>query len=299
MIDVFGLGQCSLDYIGKVDRYPPPDTKCEFVDMIVESGGPVATALAALSRWGNSCYFSGVIGDDLFGKMIASSLKAEGVDAAGLLVRPGFSSQFSFIAAEPASGRRTVFWQRPTGEPLRPVEIDLEILRKSRVYHTDGLMVEASIFAAAEARKAGVPVSVDGGTFREGMLDLARLSDCFIASETFARGMAEGHELLPVLRRLSGLGPRVVAATLGEKGYLAIADGKIIRKPAYCVEAIDTTGCGDVFHAGFLHGFVRGWGVEKSLDFGAWAASRAATMMGGRAGIPSLRDWEERGTSSG
>jgi sulfofructose kinase len=295
MIDIFGLGQCSLDYIGKVDRYPPPDAKCEFVDMVVESGGPVATALAALSRWGNSCYFSGVIGDDLFGRMIESSLKAEGVDAAGLVIRPGFSSQFAFIATEPASGRRTIFWQRPTGDPLKPDEIDLEVLRQSRVYHTDGLMIDASIFAAAEARRTGVPVSVDGGTFRDGMLDLARLSDCFIASETFVRGMEEGHDPLSVLRRLSELGPRVVAATLGEKGYLAIADGKVIRKPAYHVETIDTTGCGDVFHAGFLHGFIRGWETERSLDLGAWAASRAATMMGGRAGIPSLHDLGERG----
>ena len=47
---VFGLGQCCVDYIVKVNAYPEPDFKCEFSDMVVQGGGPVATALVALSR---------------------------------------------------------------------------------------------------------------------------------------------------------------------------------------------------------------------------------------------------------
>ena len=67
MAKVWGLGQCCLDYIGKIVSYPPPDTKCEFSDMVIQGGGPVATALVALSRWGVPCAFAGVIGDDQFG----------------------------------------------------------------------------------------------------------------------------------------------------------------------------------------------------------------------------------------
>ena len=67
-IEVFGIGQCSLDYIGKIQAYPPPDRKCEFTDMVIQGGGPVATALVALARWGVSCAFAGVLGDDLFGR---------------------------------------------------------------------------------------------------------------------------------------------------------------------------------------------------------------------------------------
>jgi hypothetical protein len=53
-VDVFGLGQCSLDYLGKVAAYPAADTKCEFDDLTIQGGGPVATALVALTRWGAS-----------------------------------------------------------------------------------------------------------------------------------------------------------------------------------------------------------------------------------------------------
>ncbi len=83
-IEVFGIGQCSLDYIGKIEAYPPPDRKCEFVDMVIHRRGPVATALVALARWGISCTFAGILGDDLFGWMIGESLEAEGIDTAGV-----------------------------------------------------------------------------------------------------------------------------------------------------------------------------------------------------------------------
>ena len=66
MPDVFGLGQCSLDYVGRIPAWPHPDTKCEFHDMVIQGGGPVATALVALSRWGLACRFAGVAGDDPF-----------------------------------------------------------------------------------------------------------------------------------------------------------------------------------------------------------------------------------------
>lgn len=291
---VFGLGQCSFDYIGKVDLYPLPDVKCELRETVLQGGGPVATALTALSRWGISCCFSGVVGDDLFGGLIEQSLREEGVGTKGLVVRKGGASQFAFIAAEQSLGRRTIFWRRPSGPALRPEEIDLAILRQARLFHTDGLCMEAARFAADEARRAGVTVVVDGGTLREGMLDLAGLSDCFVVSESFARALAGGDNPRRACRMLSELGPRLVGVTLGKAGYVAMAGGRLIEKGAHPAEAVDTTGCGDVFHAGLIYGMLRGWDAEKSLDLGAWAAAQVSRRLGGRSGIPTLAALRER-----
>ena len=74
---VFGLGQCSLDCVGLIREYPPADSKCEVSSMVIQGGGPVATALAALSRWGVPCSICGVTGDDVFGNMIRRSLSEE------------------------------------------------------------------------------------------------------------------------------------------------------------------------------------------------------------------------------
>jgi len=94
---IFGLGQCSLDHIGIIPAYPPPNVKCEFSNLQIEGGGPVATAMVALSRWGLPCFFSGVVGDDHFGKTIVDSLLKEGIDTGGVVTRIGHKSQFAFI----------------------------------------------------------------------------------------------------------------------------------------------------------------------------------------------------------
>ena len=290
--EVFGLGQCSLDFLGTVDRYPPPDVKCELSETVIQGGGPVATALVALSRWGAVCRFTGMIGDDLFGSMIRESLDKEGIDTSGLLVRKGTESQVAFITAEPEQeGRRTIFWRRPTGDPPTPEEVDCEGVCNTRVFLTDGLFPEASLAAAKAARTANVPVVVDAGTLREGMLDLARVSDYFLASEHFARVLAGQGGPVAVCRRMAELGPTVVGVTMGSKGCVALADGHIIEQPAYPVKALDTTGCGDVFHAGFVYGLLQGWAAARCLDFASWAASRVALRLGGRAGIPSPGSW--------
>jgi sulfofructose kinase len=295
MMDVFGLGQCSLDYVGTFDAYPAADTKQEFHEMIIQGGGPVATALVALSRWGIRCCFSGVIGDDAFGNSIRSSLEEEGVDVSGLLVRKGESSQFAFIVAEPSTGRRTILWRRPTGKVLAPDEIDSERLRRAKILHTDGLFIEAALHAATIARRAGIQVVVDAGTLREGMLDLAVLADAFIASETFARALVGDDSPVEACRRLAALGPSLTGVTLGPAGYVALHEGRTIQKPALRVAVLDTTGCGDVFHAGITYGLIRGWDPGKSLDLANWAAAAVSTRLGGRTGIPSLSELRARG----
>ena len=294
MIQVYGLGQCALDHLALVPSYPEPDTKCEFKDMTVQGGGPVATALVALCRWGISCAIAGVIGDDSFGAEIRRTLDEERVDTTGLLVRRGCGSQFAFIAVEAGTGKRTIFWRRPTGAALAPNELNHDLIRSARVLHTDGLFIEASLAAARTARAAGVQVVVDAGTLREGMLELAKQSDCFVASATFARALVGDDRPLEACRRLAELGPRVVGVTLGEKGYVALDQSGVIERPAYRVQAMDTTGCGDVFHGGFIYGLIQGWDAARCLDFGDWAAACVSLRLGGRDGIPPLADWPEQ-----
>jgi len=289
---VFGVGQCSLDYIGLVPSYPPPDVKCEFTGMLVQGGGPVATALVALRRWGVECMMSGVTGDDDFGQKIIASLLEDGIDTSGIRIRGEQQSQFAFIVSEPTNARRTIFWQRPTGLPLHPEEINIDALLKSSALHTDGLFTDAALFACRKARAAGIPVIVDAGTLREGMLDIARTSDCFITSEVFSNAFAETPE--ETCRKLADMGVKLAGVTLGAKGYIALTDGRFIRKDAYPVPAIDTTGCGDVFHAGVTYGIVSRWEAEKALDLGAWAAGWVSTKIGGRSGIPDRQSIAQR-----
>jgi ribokinase len=290
-IDVYGLGQCSLDFLAPVDAYPAADTKCEFAGLTVQGGGPVATALVALARWGMACAYAGVVGDDAYGADIRAGLSEEGIDTAGMVTRAGSRSQFAFIAAEKTGGRRTIFWQRPTGPGLAAGDVDTAAIGRARVFHTDGLYVDAALAGCRAARDAGATVVLDAGTLREGVLAVAALSDCCIVSEAFARQLAGADDPEAACRRLARLGPSMVGVTLGEKGYAALWQGRFFKKPALAVAAVDTTGCGDVFHAGVIYGLISGWPYDRALAFAAWAAAMAATRLGGRDGIPEAARW--------
>jgi len=183
---VTGIGQCSLDYLALVDTYPQADTKEEVLEWHEQGGGPVATALAALSRLGIPCRFHGVIGEDEAGEKIRQSLIEEGIDITGLIKRGRATSQVAFIAIEKGSGRRTIFWRRPSGRELQIGEVGTDFLNGSSFLLLDGLMMGAALFAAEMARSSNIPVMLDAGRNRPGMIELARVSDYLVASEEFA-----------------------------------------------------------------------------------------------------------------
>ncbi len=291
--NVYGIGQCALDFLGKINDYPPVDAKCEFTDLAVQDGGPVATALVALQRWGYSCAFSGITGDDIYGSQIRESLSSEGVNISGLKLRKNSGSQVAFAMANPKTGERNIFWRRATGTDLLVNEIDADLLKQCSLYHTDGFFAEASTAACKIARNHGILNCVDAGSMRPGMLDLAENCNFFIASEPFAKSFAPDCSPQETCYKLAELGADVVAVTLGDQGYVAVADGELIQGQAYKMDTIDTTGCGDLFHAGFIYGILKKWPVSECLDFGAWAAAMVSRYLGGRKGIPTLAEIEK------
>ena len=285
---VTGLGQCSLDYLSLVDVYPRVDTKQEVLEWYEQGGGPVATALVTLSRLGISCCFHGITGDDEAGGKIRQSLEGEGIDVKGLLKRKNSSSQVAFIAVEKSTAKRTIFWRRPSGKDLQPDELADDFLSGSGLLLIDGLMMDVSLDAIKRAKDMNIPVLFDAGSARPGMSELARCCDYVVASEVFAEGL--GWELTPLalLDESEALGARALTVTLGEKGSITVADGRIIRVPAFKVEAVDTTGAGDVFHGGYIFGLLQGWDLERVVRFASAVAALKCRHMGGRTGIPSL-----------
>ena len=93
-VQVIGMGQASLDHLGRIAKFPEEDEKIELADLHVQCGGPASTALVTLSRLGIATSFWGSVSDDHFGKEMHRGLIAEGVDATFLKVTPGYTSQY-------------------------------------------------------------------------------------------------------------------------------------------------------------------------------------------------------------
>jgi ribokinase len=298
--DVVGLGQCSLDYIGSLQVYPALDQKAELGNLLVQGGGPVATALVVLSRLGVNTSFLGRIGGDEQGEQIREGLEGEGVDCQGLSVDPKGSSQVAFIVVD-ASGHRNIFWHRGSAKPLDSSEINTSLVTSAAILHLDGLQVDASFAAAKMARKHGVVTVLDGGTMRAGTLELLPLIDHLVVSEKFARQFCQKNDPNEALPQLLGSGAKAATITLGRCGSLTMDDqGSCFKMPAFQVDTVDTTGCGDVFHGAYIYGLLQNWSVVKTVRFAAACAALKCRAFGGRTAIPSrseVRTFLDRNTA--
>ncbi|MEW6669649.1 MAG: PfkB family carbohydrate kinase [Thermodesulfobacteriota bacterium] len=288
---VVGLGQASFDYLGRLSSFPAEDEKVELAAIEGQCGGPASTALVALTRLGIKTSFLGSISDDLSGTEILKGLEQEGVDATFLKVRPGYTSQLAFIAITQESGKRTIFWHRGSTPPLRKEEVDLSVFPIAQVLHLDGLMIEASLEAARQARKRGMKVVMDAGTLREGSLDLLSQVHTVIASERFAAPLLAG-EASPekALKALSRFGPQEVIITLGSRGSVGLNGVHVIHQEAVPIRAMDTTGAGDVYHGAYIYGMLRGWPMSECMRFASIAAALKCREPGARKGIPRLEE---------
>jgi ribokinase len=288
-IEVVGLGQACVDYLGKIASYPEEDGKVELMDLHMQCGGPASTALVTLSRMGIQTSFLGSISDDAFGVQIVRGLKEEKVDHTFLKTTPGYTSQFAFIAVNKDDGRRTIFWTRGSVPHLKSTDVDLSPFSGARILHTDGLMVEASIEAARQAREMGFTVVMDAGTLREGYLDLVSMVDILIASERFGAALVGADE--PVHKALEALGkrgPKEVVITLGPEGSIGWREGETIWQKAFPTHALDTTGAGDVYHGAYIYGILKGWNMTACMRFASAASALKCMEMGARKGIPTL-----------
>lgn len=288
-VEVIGLGQACVDFLGTLGTYPHEDGKVELSDLQVQCGGPASTALVTLSRLGVPNAFLGSLSDDPFGKRILENLQQEHVDVSCLKITPGYSSQVSFIAITKGEGKRTIFWHRGSVPHLGPADVNLRLFKNARVLHVDSLMIDASIEAARQAKSLGMTVVMDAGTIRQGAKELVPLVDILIASETFSVplvGYGSSHET--ALHALHELGSKQVVITLGAKGSIGLNKGEIIHQKIFPVSAVDTTGAGDVYHGGYIYGLLQGWNMHECMRFASAAAALKCTKIGAQSGIPDL-----------
>ena len=290
---VIGLGQCAYDNLFIIDSFPVPDTKKEIIEYETAGGGPVATALVSLSRLGIDCSFYGITGDDEAGGKIRKSLEAENIDVTGLMTRPQSESQVAFICVEQSTGKRNIFWKRPSSAPLKPSELPDDFPGNADFLLLDGLMAEASLYAAEKARKMNIPVMLDAGRVREGMIELAHQCDYVVGSEEFAREFSGSSERIypeETVLKMKSFGTKASTITLGSKGSITLSGDEIFHTPAFNVEVIDTTGAGDVFHGGYIYGLLQKWDIKKVVRFASAFAALKCRKLGGRAGIPDLQE---------
>ena len=288
-LDAIGVGYCSEDTLLLVDRYPQRNAKAEVAALVAAGGGQAATAMVALRRLGMRTGFIGRVGDDDAGHRAVRGLTDEGVDVTGAIVTPGASTQQAFIVADRESGERTIFWRRPAELHLDRHDVDASLVRRARIVHVDG-HERGALRALGIARASGIPTSMDAEKATDLQRAMIPLVDLLIAAESFPGNLLGANDPREALPAIGAMGPREVVVTLGARGAIGWDGSAVVEAPAFDVPAIDSTGAGDVFHAGYLYGHLQGWPMARKLRFANACAALSLAGLGGRAALPSLPD---------
>lgn len=288
-VDLVGVGLNATDTVIPLSKYPVRGSKVEYPTATVLPGGQVATTVVACQLWGLQTRYVGKLGDDL-----AATLHREAFSHAGVETRivtvPGAPSAQSLILVD-AEGERTVLIRRDSEARLvlQPADLQREWIINARALHVDGYDTAAATQAARWAREANVPVIADLDELYPGIEELLAHIDYAIVSRDFPSRLMQEPDLERALEQMHRrYHCRLAAATLGPDGVLAYDGTTFHHTPAYNVPVLDTTGAGDIFHAGFIYGLLQNWPLARQLDFACAAAALNCTAVGARGAIQSV-----------
>lgn len=288
-VDVVGVGLNATDTVIPLAGFPTPGSKTEYSEHSVLLGGEISTAVIACRRWGLHTRYIGRLGDDYAARLHRAAFDDVGVETRIVTVDDASSPQ-SLILVDGA-GERTVLCHRDPRLTMQPEDIEREWICSARALIVDGYHTTAAIRAATWARESGIPVIADLDVLRPGIDDLMPLVDFAFASRDFPVALTGEPDLKKALAMLhEQFHCRLAGVTLGVGGVLTWDGERSIQRSAYRVSTVDTTGAGDLFHAGFVYGHLQGWPIERQLDYACAAAALNCTRAGARGRIGTVNE---------
>ena len=234
--------------------------------------------------------FLGPIGNDANGRRVRDDLAARHVDLANVIIREA-DNQFAVVLVDQSTGERTVLWHRDPRLLLGDAPIDP---RSSTVVCCMSTMStrKESIRVARLAVAAGITVTSDLDRMTDRTPELVSSVSVPIFAEHLPPLLTGERDPERRCASCASSTPGLLCVTLGTNGAMALDGDRIVHSPAFAVNAVDTTGSGDVFRAGFVYATLAGWPTAEMLRFSNAAAAVSVTRLGAMAGAPSLAEVE-------
>jgi sugar/nucleoside kinase (ribokinase family) len=258
-------------------------------------GGSGAIVAAGGARLGLRVGFCGVVGDDHFGRFLHDELERRGVDVGGLVVDETRPTGVTVVLAR--ADDRAILTHAGTIPDLRIELIDPARLERARHVHVSSYFLQERLAAELPAlfdrvRAHGATTSVDPNwdpaeRWDGGLRDLLGHVDVLLPNATEATHIAD----VPVLDdAVLWLAERagVVVAKAGADGAVAAHGERLVRAGAPTVDALDTTGAGDAFDAGYLASMLAGDPLERSLEIANACGALSTRAVGGVDAQPTM-----------
>jgi len=293
--DVICFGALNLDRICKVDHIAREDEESRVFEIVESPGGSAANTAAILSTLGVKVGFIGKVASDREGEILLSSLKDAGVDVSGVIISESGTSGvvFGFVDSR---GQRALYVAPGVNDELEFSELNIGYARVSKFLHLTSFVGEKPFTAQKKLVESleGVKITLDPGMIyaRKGLESLRPLlRRCFaFFPSRVEMEMLTGEDYLSGARKILEEGVKIVAVKLGEDGCY-VTDGEISHHVgAFRVRAVDTTGAGDAFSAGFIYGLLKGKSLKECGILGNFLASRVVQGFGARANLPKKEE---------
>jgi len=292
--NVISLGEILVEIMRK-KRDVPHSVPGEYLGPF-PSGAP-AIFIDSVARLGESAGFIGVVGDDDFGKMLINRLKGDGVDVKYIRILPGYTTGTAFVMYYSTGERKFIFHLRHAAAgQLSPEDVDPSYIKSAKVLHVMGSALAVSnsskeaVYKAVEvAHESGVTVTFDPNLrpellsveyIREICKPVLEKCKVVLPSGTEATVLTGEKDPIQAGVKLIESGAEIAVIKLGAKGSIAVTEEEVFKAPAYDVEEVDPTGAGDVYDGAFVVGMLKGWNLEKTLDFANAAGAIKVTRFG-------------------
>jgi sulfofructose kinase len=290
-IDVLVIGRSCLDYIAVVNQFPDENQKLPLEFRLTEGGGQGGTSSCCIARLGGRVAYVGKLGDDDEGGFCLKRLEDFDVATELIEIVSGGKTPVAYVFITADSGARSIIYER---NALPKIKIDAVL--KKLVLQTGVALLDPEVTYLGGQLKnvagSSVKVIYDGERWRGGIEDIMATADYFIPSSEFLEtDELQFHDISFNQRiiKLNNMVTGKLIVTRGEKGAYYITDDTLYHVAAPEVNAVDTVGAGDNFHAAFALALAKGFDLHQTVKFAVAVASLSCRDYGGRNGVPNLK----------
>jgi sulfofructose kinase len=276
------IGHAALDFVYRIDAFPPRPVKMRAREHITSGGGMAANAASAAARLGGNVALWSRVGSDAPSRTILTELQSFAIDTRHVKVHDGIRAATAAVIVD-ACGERFIVSEDDHAMPMTASWLPLGEIADAGALLSDLSWIEGTIAAFETARRHHVPTIVDLD-----LSDVRHLTDYVIASAPALAAFIGGATTEDRLRSLLDDGVSHAGVTQGADGYVWMDKaGCIHRQPAFSVEARDTTGAGDAFHGAFAWALTEGYPDMTCARFASAAAALSCLGLGARSGLPT------------
>jgi ribokinase len=299
MVEIIGIGALNIDKLYLVERIGAAGEEIGIDSVSEQPGGSAANTIAALARLGIKTGFIGRVGDDADGAYLRFEMAKEGVDTRGIEVARGRTGS-AIVLVDPG-GERSMYVHPGVNDALSLTPENLSYVKSAKCLHLSSFVGETVIDVQREIldrSKAEI-------SFAPGMLYVRRGLDTLSGIVSNARVVFLNRDEIGILTgsgyrkgagELNDVGAEIVVVTLGGDGcYIRTSDAEV-SIPGFSARAVDTTGAGDAFCAGFLYGLLADEPLGVCGRLGNFVAAKCIGAVGAREGLPRVFEIAEAKT---